>query len=184
MNRHSINWKNYYVYLTFYLFWWWGPKPSGGILWRKQPPALTRWAVQEQTLLWGTASSPLQEPESAEKQIKHTHTHEQTLRLVDKSPLSWRFTFMLPGVSLPLVHRIIFCAQTRKHLLSDPWPSSYGRWAPHLSSPPGGWWCWPGWFQSPRSPSSASETSPRSRPGEPPTPPGSWGMPSNTAKSK
>ncbi len=74
--------------------------------------------------------------------------------------------------------------QTRRHLLSDPWPPSYGRWAPRLSSPPEGLWCWPGWFQSPRSPPSAPETSPWSRQGKPPTPSGSWGMPSDTAKPR
>lgn len=72
----------------------------------------------------------------------------------------------------------------RRHLLPDPWPSSYDKWAPHPSSPPEGQWCWPGWFQSPQSPPSATETSPRSRPGELLTPPGSWGMLSDTAKSK
>lgn len=69
-------------------------------------------------------------------------------------------------------------------LLSDPWPSSCGRWAPHLSSLPAGQWCWPVWFQSQQSPPSAAETSPLNHPGEHPTPSGSLGMLSGTAQSK
>lgn len=52
---------------TFYWCLLWGPTRSGGTLWHTRPPARTRWWTQEQTPRWGKGSSPLREPDSANK---------------------------------------------------------------------------------------------------------------------